>query len=176
MRAPKQRTDNARKINQPIVLAIILPMDVGCGCGTGALVGVTVTGATVGGMTGADVGVGFSEGAREGGSVVFLLGAMDGGDTMEGAIDGGCTGAAVEGTTVGTTSEVTVSAILVAVDDDSSVATATRTVPLTNLIDFFMKLLRFVTKTLSRRRLLSLSQNCNNKDHNRAGFFLQSYE
>ena len=121
----------------------------------GTLVGVTVTGSTVDGITGTDVGVGFCEGARDGGSVVFLLGAMDGGDAIEGAADGACTGFAVEGTTVGTASEATVSVILVAADDDSSVATATRAAPFINLFDFFMKLLRSVTKTLSRRRLLS---------------------
>jgi hypothetical protein len=141
MRAPKQRTDSASKINQPIDLAIILPMDVGCGCGAGSLVGAKVTGASVGGdVTG--TGVGRNEGATAGGSVVFELGAMDGGGvTTEGSLDGFCVGAAEEGATVGTATGATVSAK--AVDDDRSVATTTRAA---NLCDFLMTLLLYRRK------------------------------
>jgi hypothetical protein len=119
MRAPKQRTDSARKINQPIDLAIILPIDVGCGWGAGSLVGANVMGASVGGgVTG--TGVGRNEGATEGGSVVFELGAMDGGGvTVEGALDGFCVDVVEEGATVGTATEATVTALAVAVTNRS---------------------------------------------------------
>jgi hypothetical protein len=158
MRAPKQRTDSARKINQAIDLAIIFPMDVGCGWGDGSVEGAKVMGASVGGgVTGTGVGrnegaaEGETEGAAEGGSVVlvvFEVGAMDGyGVTMEGALDGVCVGVAEEGATVGTATGATVSAKAVDVDDnDRSVATTTTRAA--NLCDFFM----IMTLLLFRRK------------------------
>ena len=100
--APKQRTDSAKMINHPIVLAIILPMDVWCGSESGSgsalLVGSGVAyffvGCNVGGgATGALVGGGLV------GTVEFGVGVGVG--TVEfdvgTGVDGGRVGTAAVG-------------------------------------------------------------------------------